>query len=99
MWCRNVQYGFKFWLAASIALTITLTISSNFPDTRAWRLYYGYITTVIIMIEKVVSCSSLHICFFTSLISCDKSVAPYIKPILICFRAYDMYSCESIMLI
>lgn len=36
-------------------MTITITIESNFPRFRAYRLYYGYITTVIIMIEKVVS--------------------------------------------
>lgn len=50
---KQVQFALKFWLAISMALTITVSLSSNFSNTRSWKLYYAYITIVIIMIERV----------------------------------------------
>lgn len=52
---RKVQFGFKVWLALAIALAIILPVSSNFPKTASWKLYYGLITVSIVMIERVVS--------------------------------------------
>lgn len=52
---RKAQYGFKVWLALSIALAIILPVTANFTKTAEWRLYYGLITVSIIIIERVVS--------------------------------------------
>ena len=58
---RRVQYGLKFWLTGAIAIALTVSLASNYPNTRTWRLYYGYITALIVCIERVVSLAvNLH---------------------------------------
>ena len=57
--CRRVQYGFKFWLTPMVLLVAILGTSNNHAKTRKWRLYYAYITSIIITVEKIVRNSTL----------------------------------------
>lgn len=50
-----MQFGFKFWLTCCLALALVVLVKSYVTRTRSWDIHVGFLTAVILTVERVVS--------------------------------------------
>ena len=49
---RLLQFGVKYFRLTSAAMVLVLVLSEDIPVVRQWRMLYGYITVVVVLVEK-----------------------------------------------